>query len=64
MLGREEHELHRRRRGRNFALLAVLLGFVGLLFTVTIAKLGGDVRRPALEDEKTLQGVINDLSGN
>ena len=28
MIGREEHDLHKRRKGRNLALLAVLLGFV------------------------------------
>ena len=48
MIGREEHELHRRRRGRNFALLAVLLGFVGLLFGVTIAKMGANVIKPEM----------------
>ena len=48
MLGKEEHELHRRRRGRNFALLAVLIGFVGLLFTVTITKLGANVIKPEM----------------
>lgn len=37
---RKDHELHRRRRGRNYGLLIVLLAFAGLLFWVTIAKLG------------------------
>ena len=46
MIGREEHELRRRRRGRNTALLVVLLAFVGLLFGVTIAKMGGNVVKP------------------
>lgn len=43
-----EHELHRRRRGRNLALGAVLLAFVGLLFGVTIAKMGANVIKPEL----------------
>lgn len=33
-----EHELHRRRRGRNMALLWVLLGFVALVFLLTVVK--------------------------
>ncbi|MEM8754827.1 MAG: hypothetical protein AAGF90_17805 [Pseudomonadota bacterium] len=48
MIGREEHELHRRRRGRNFAIGAVLVAFVALLFGVTIAKLGANVIKPEM----------------
>ena len=48
MIGGEEHDLHKRRRGRNFALLAVLLGFVVLLFSVTIAKMGHNVVKPEM----------------
>lgn len=43
---REDHELHRRRRSRNFGLLAVLLAFAALLFWVTIAKMGGNAGNP------------------
>ena len=43
---RREHELHRRRRARNLALLAVLLGFIALLFFVTIAKMGANAGNP------------------
>jgi len=39
MLDREEHELHRRRRGRNIALGGLLLAFALLTFGVTVAKL-------------------------
>lgn len=35
---RRDHELHQKRRGRNFGLLAVLCAFVALLFAVTIVK--------------------------
>ena len=45
MLNRE-HELHRRRRGRNLALLVALGGFVVLMFGVTIVKLGGAAGNP------------------
>lgn len=42
-----EHELHRRRRGRNVAVLLVLAGFAVLLFAVTIVKMGGNAGNPA-----------------
>ena len=48
MIGREEHDLHRRHKGRNYALLAVLLAFVALLFGVTIAKMGANVIKPEM----------------
>jgi hypothetical protein len=48
MLDREEHELHRRRRGRNLAVGAVLIAFVLLIFGVTIAKLGDKVIKPEM----------------
>ena len=35
MIGREEHELHKRRKGRNVALFVVLFGFVALLLAQT-----------------------------
>ena len=41
-----EHELHRRRRGRNYAVLAVLAAFVVLMFAVTIAKMGSHAGNP------------------
>lgn len=48
MIGREDHTLHKRRRGRNIAVGGVLLAFVLLLFGVTIAKLGENVVKPEL----------------
>ena len=42
-----EHELHKRRKGRNYALLAVLAGFALLIFAVTIVKLGGSAGNPS-----------------
>lgn len=33
-------ELHTRRRGRNYALAAVLFGLVLLFFFITLAKMG------------------------
>jgi hypothetical protein len=43
---RKDHEIHRRRRSRNLGLLAVLLAFVGLLYWVTIVKMGGNAGNP------------------
>ncbi len=36
-----EHELHKRRSGRNIGLAIVLVGFIGLVFGLTIAKVSG-----------------------
>lgn len=55
-----EHELHGRRKSRNYGLLAVLIGLVGIVFGLTVVKVLnlGDIRqleafdhvaRPALE---------------
>lgn len=38
-LGQEQHEIYTRRKGRNVAVLLILLGFVGLIFAVTIVKM-------------------------
>ena len=48
MQGREEHDLHRRRKGRNMAVGGVLLAFVMLLFGVTLAKMGDAVIKPEM----------------
>ena len=34
-------EMHRKRRGRNIALLIVLAGLVVLFYVITIVKMGG-----------------------
>jgi len=40
MMGlRVEHEIHRRRRGRNIGLALVLAAFAAMTFALTIAKL-------------------------
>lgn len=41
---RPEHELHRRRKGRNLGLLAVLLIFIAIVFGLTVVKVtNGDM---------------------
>jgi hypothetical protein len=54
-----EHELHQRRSGRNIGLAVVLVGFIALVFGLTIAKVqgGGTLQaydhsyRPALDPD-------------
>ncbi|SEK24516.1 hypothetical protein SAMN05443999_10162 [Roseovarius azorensis] len=47
---RAQHELHRRRFGRNLGLGLVLAGFVALVFGLTIAKVSDDdFNMPATE---------------
>jgi hypothetical protein len=49
---REEHELHKRRFGRNLGLGLVLAGFVALVFGMTIAKVSDDgFAVPKIEQE-------------
>lgn len=43
---RVEHELHQRRRARNYAVGGVLLAMVLLIFAVTIVKLGQNAVNP------------------
>ncbi|WP_212524526.1 hypothetical protein [Actibacterium sp. MT2.3-13A] len=47
MAFQEEHELHKRRFGRNLGLGIVLALFVALVFGLTIVKVGGERPQPA-----------------
>ncbi len=38
---RATHEMHDRRRGRNLGLGFILIAFVGIVFGMTIVKVGG-----------------------
>lgn len=38
-LGRQESEMHRRRKSMNLLILGLLVGFVALIFAVTIVKM-------------------------
>ena len=58
-----EHELHRRRIGRNVGVGLTLVAFIALVFGLTIAKIsgGGTVQafdhtyRPALDPDRRAQ---------
>lgn len=51
MAFKDDHELHKRRLGRNIGLGGVLIAFVALIFGLTIVKVGemGPIERPAAE---------------
>jgi hypothetical protein len=42
MAFRPDHELHRRRFGRNFGVFVVLCGFAALVFGLTVVKIAND----------------------
>ena len=47
---RRDHELHGRRRSRNWGVFAALIGLVVLLVAVTIVKLGPGAANPTGND--------------
>lgn len=48
---RPEHEIHHRRFGRNLGVGLLLIGFVALVFGLTIVKVTGDgFSVPAVEE--------------
>jgi hypothetical protein len=55
---RKEHELHTRRRKRNMAVGGVLLGFVALLFAVTMVKLGPNISKMQAEGGENPRSMI------
>jgi hypothetical protein len=58
MTFRAEHELHTRRRGRNFWLGGILLVFVALVFSVTLVKLKSGQQMEAF-DHTIRQGLVD-----
>ena len=46
MSGDAEHEIYKRRRGRNLAVGGLLLALVIVIFAVTIVKLGQNAANP------------------
>jgi len=46
-----EHEMHQRRKGRNYGVLAALGGLAVLLFAVTIVKMGPQAGNPSQQGQ-------------
>lgn len=48
---RVEHEIHKRRKGRNVGVGLMLVGFVALILALTFVKVtGGDFELPKIEE--------------
>ena len=45
----KQHEMHKRREGRNLGVLIGLIVLVALIFAVTIVKLGPDAGNPSTD---------------
>lgn len=52
-----EHEIHKRRLGRNLGLGGVLLAFVVLIFALTIAKVGEQAKPVSAKPAAASQGA-------
>lgn len=48
-----EHELHKRRSGRNIGVAIILVGFIALVFSLTVVK----VTRGDFEMPRTVEGA-------
>ncbi len=59
---RVEHEIHTRRKGRNFGVLGLLIGFVGLVFALTVVKVTelGDAAKFEKFDHVARPAIIPD----
>lgn len=70
MSGEAEHEIYARRGARNRVVLLVLLGFVVLMFTVTIVRLAENSRHPfklfwnPSQAASNVEGAANDVPNN
>lgn len=52
----KEHELHKRRRGRNLGLGLVLAAFIALIFGLTLVKVGSGAYQMQPETEVQQNG--------
>lgn len=60
-----EHEIHGRRRGRNIGVGLLLLGFIGIVFGLTVVKVLelGDARQFETFDHVTRPQIIPEEEG-
>ena len=59
---RVEHEIHERRKGRNYGVLLILLGLIGIVFGLTVVKALnlGDIRELESFDHVSRPAIITD----
>lgn len=61
-----EHELHGRRRGRNIGVGLILIGFIGIVFGLTVVKVLqlGDIREFETFDHVVRPQLVAPLQGS
>ena len=59
---RVEHEIHERRKGRNYGVLLILLGLIGIVFGLTVVKALnlGDIRELESFDHVSRPAIVTD----
>ena len=59
---RVEHEIHERRKGRNYGVLLLLLGLIGIVFGLTVVKALnlGDIRELESFDHVSRPAIVTD----
>ncbi len=57
-----EHEMHERRKGRNYGLLGILLGLIGIVFGLTVVKAVNlpDIRELEAFDHVSRPALVTD----
>ena len=57
-----EHEMHERRRGRNYGVLLLLLGLIAIVFGLTVVKALnlGDIRELESFDHTSRPAIVTD----
>lgn len=57
-----EHEIHERRKGRNYGVLGILLGLIAIVFGLTVVKALnlGDIRELEAFDHVSRPAVVTD----
>ena len=57
-----EHEIHERRKGRNYGVLLLLLGLIGIVFGLTVVKALnlGDIRELESFDHVSRPAIVTE----
>ena len=59
MAGQMDREAWRRRRGRNLAILAALVAFVGLIYWITLVRLEAGMEAHEREQQTEQSGAVD-----